>query len=143
MASRLQLPEGSLIHPVFHVSQLKPFIADYTPVYDTLPVTTDLEAATAKPQAILERRLVEKGNTAIPQVKVTWTGLPTSATTWEDYHVIKKRFPDAPAWGQAASQGGRCRAGRHVRADKPCLVNRWRKHLFTFSNLSLLSGPSV
>ena len=97
MAYRLELPEGSLIHPVFHISQLKPFIADYTPVYDTLPVTTDLEATAAQPEAILERRLVKKGNTAIPQVKVTWTGLPSSATTWEDYHVIKKRFPDAPA----------------------------------------------
>ena len=76
-------------------------------MYDTLPVTTDLEAAAAKPEAILERRLVKKGNTAIPQVKVTWTGLPSSAMTWEDYNVLKKRFPDAPAWGQAATQGGK------------------------------------
>ena len=75
-------------------------------MYDTLPVTIDLEAAAAKPEAILECRLVKKGNTVIPQVKVTWTGLPSSATTWEDYNVIKKRFPDAPAWGQAAAQGG-------------------------------------
>ena len=75
-------------------------------MYDTLPVTTDLEATVAKPEAILEHQLVKKGNTAIPQVKVTWTSLLASATTWEDYHVIKKRFPDAPAWGQAAAQGG-------------------------------------
>jgi len=50
--------------------------------------------------------LVKKGNTTIPQVKVTWTGLPSSATTWEDYNVFKKGFPGAPAWGQAVAQGG-------------------------------------
>jgi hypothetical protein len=74
-------------------------------VYDTLPVTTDLEAAAAQPEVILERRLVKKGNTMIPQVKVSCSGLPPSATTW-DYHVLKQRFPDAPAWGQAATQAG-------------------------------------
>jgi hypothetical protein len=106
VAYKLDLPEGAQIHNVFHISQLKPFTADYTPVYATLPVTTDLEAAATIPQEILERRLVKKGNTAIPQVRVRWSGLPEAATTWEDYHVLRRRFPEAPAWGQAASPAG-------------------------------------
>ena len=106
VAYKLDLPEGNMIHPVFHISQLKPFVPDCTPVFDTLPVTTDLEAAAAVPDKIIDRRLVKKGNTTIPQVKVLWTGLHQSTTTWEDYHVLRQRFPDAPAWGQASSSVG-------------------------------------
>jgi len=106
VAYRLDLLDGSKIHNVFHISQLKPFNADYSPVYEALPVTTGLEAAAAIPQSVVDKRLVKKGNSAIPQVRVTWTGLPLATTTWEDYQVLKQRFPNAPAWGQAATQGG-------------------------------------
>ena len=75
-------------------------------MFETLPVTTDLAAAAAVPDKIIDRRLVKKGNTAIPQVKVIWTGLHPSTATWEDYHVLRQRFPDAPAWGQTSSSTG-------------------------------------
>jgi len=105
VAYKLELPPDAQIHPVFHISQLKPYTQDYTPVYDTLPVLPDLETADTVPRAILEHRMVKKGNAAIPQVKLQWVGLPDSMTTWEDYYVVKHRFPTAPAWGQATSQG--------------------------------------
>lgn len=56
MAYRLDLPEGSMIHPVFHISQLKPFVQDYSPDYADLPVISDLDVATAIPKAIIDHR---------------------------------------------------------------------------------------
>lgn len=66
---------------------------------------TDLAAADAVPQEILEHRMVKRGNFAISQVKLRWASLPPSATTWEDYYVVKTRFPTAPTWGHAGNQG--------------------------------------
>ena len=103
---KLELPAHSEIHHVFHISQLKPFTPDYTLVFSTLPTLTDLQATDAVPEHILQRRLVRKGNTVVPQVLVTWSGLPSSSATWEDHHVLKTRFLAAPAWGQANSSAG-------------------------------------
>jgi hypothetical protein len=106
VAYRLELPVESKIHDVFHVSQLKPFLADYTPVYSELPVTTDLQAAAATLEQILDRWLVRKGNATIPQVLIKWSNIPEASSTWEDYHVLRKRFPEAAAWGQAGTLAG-------------------------------------
>lgn len=106
VAYKLALPSESNIHPVFHISQLKSFHPDHSLIFSTLPVTTDLQATEAQPDRILDRRLVKKGNTAIPQVLLSWTGLPATSATWEDYYVVKEQFPDALAWGQAGSSAG-------------------------------------
>lgn len=74
-AYKLKLPEGNLIHPVFHVSQLKPFTPNYTPVFKELPKLTDMSAQDLSPEAVLDRRLVKKGSRAIPQVLVKWIGI--------------------------------------------------------------------
>ena len=103
VAYRLKLPEHSQIHPVFHVSQLKPFTPDYSPVSSDLPVQLEVDASEVFPEEILDRRLSKKGNKAQLQVLIKWTSLPASEATWEDYEVVKHRFPDAPAWGQAGS----------------------------------------
>lgn len=66
----------------------------------------ELNAHALQLEKIFECRLVKKGNNAIVQVKVKWSSLPLSSATWEDYHVVKRRFPNALAWGQARPQGG-------------------------------------
>ena len=101
VAYKLDLPPHSVIHPVFHVSQIKEYTPDFTPVFSELPDVPELDVADTSPEEILDRRLVKKGNTAVPQVLVKWVGIPSSLATWEDLHVCKTRFPGAIAWGQA------------------------------------------
>jgi hypothetical protein len=104
---RLELPAGSQINLVFHVSQLKPFTSNYAPVYSDLPVLVDFSQEQLMPEAILERKLVKKGNAATPQVRIKWTCLPDLASTWKDWYELVSKFPVVLSWGQDnVSAGG-------------------------------------
>lgn len=105
LSYKLTLPEDSRIHPVFHVSQLKPFTPDYSPVFAELPQPPDLTATEVQPIKILDRRMVKKGNTSMIQVLIKWSSLPQEAATWEDYDVLRLRYPTACIWEGATSQG--------------------------------------
>jgi hypothetical protein len=77
-----------------------------------LPKCPTLDALDTEPETVLECRLVKKGNSVVPQVLIKWTGLPADRATWEDWEVLKTRFPSVLAWGQAsASPGGHCHDG--------------------------------
>ncbi len=93
VAYRLSLPEGSKIHPVFHVSQLKRGVQRQEQLSNTEPVAGPEGAVLAQPEHILARRLVPKGNRAVSQVLVTWSNLRPEDATWEDYWKLKHRYP--------------------------------------------------
>jgi hypothetical protein len=95
----VQLPSGSQVHPIFHVSQLKAVTPDYSPVHTILPNIPQLDVTDVSPESILDRHLVKKGNEAITQVLVKWTRFPDASSTWEDYHVLWRWFLAASAWG--------------------------------------------
>jgi hypothetical protein len=106
VAYKLELRPNALVHPVFHVSQLKSFTRDHIPVFSELPTTPQLNLAELEPEQIIDKRLIKKGNAAVTQILVKWTSLPVELATWEDYYVLKSCYPTAAAWGQVVSQGG-------------------------------------
>jgi len=80
-----------------------------------LPAPSDLTVGDLIPQAILECRLVKKGNAAIPQVLVHWCTLSPASATWENYNVLKQRFPDVDLAGRIHLKEGRMsRTPRHL-----------------------------
>jgi hypothetical protein len=121
---KLQLPEGSLVHLVFHVSQLKPYTHDNTLVFSQCLEISALDIADLTPEKILDRRLVKKGNVATVQVLIQWSGLPSDSATWEDYHVLQKKFQAAVVWGHPVSKGEDLSPLSGLRRIKPKLG--WR-----------------
>uniref|UniRef100_A0A8R7VIG9 Tf2-1-like SH3-like domain-containing protein n=1 Tax=Triticum urartu TaxID=4572 RepID=A0A8R7VIG9_TRIUA len=98
LAYKLDLPPESQIHPVFHVSQLKPFTPDFTPVFSELPKVPDLSTTGLSPTRILDRCMMKLGNTPMVQIKVQWGAGDSAPTTWENYDVLRQRFPSAELW---------------------------------------------
>ncbi|XP_015084212.1 uncharacterized protein LOC107027599 [Solanum pennellii] len=74
VAYKLLLPVDVLIHPIFHVSQLKRCHEGPRDISHP-PVQQLSSPYYPTPDTILERRLVKKGNKVVCQVLVQWLGL--------------------------------------------------------------------
>lgn len=92
VAYKLLLPADVLIHPMFHVSQLKKCYEVLT-IINHPPILHLSSPYCPSPESILERRMVKKGNKAVCQVLVQWTGLDASQATWEFLYELQHRFP--------------------------------------------------
>lgn len=103
-AYKLELPSGSTIHPIFHVSLLRKALSDGMTVALELPNDSDVIAVPCK---VLSKRWRKKANGVVEQVLIQWAPGDAASATWEDREELRSRFPVAPAWGQAGSNGGR------------------------------------
>ena len=103
VAYKLELPTGSRIHPVFHISVLKKTICTDTSAQQSLPdVCEDDASFLPTPQAVLDHR-VQKGH---QEVLIHWKGLSPADATWEDLQNMKRRFT-----GLALEEKGEIRGG--------------------------------
>ncbi|WVZ25959.1 hypothetical protein V8G54_004503 [Vigna mungo] len=93
VAYKLELPETARIHPIFHISQLKPFKGETHEPYMPLPFTTSEMGPILQPVAILQTRTILQGSKLRPQVLVQWDPCNNANTSWEDVKFIKSSFP--------------------------------------------------
>ncbi|XP_072953432.1 uncharacterized protein [Typha angustifolia] len=93
VAYRLDLPEGTRIHPVFYVSALKAQIGPNHVVGSTLPEPME-EDGSNEPVRVLSRRRRRQGSRLETEVLIEWLGKPTDESTWELEADIMDRFPN-------------------------------------------------
>jgi len=106
VAYKLDLPADAKIHPVVHVSQLKKHISSQVQVSSDLSAIPLDPSTELVPIAVIDSKIVEHGSSLVTKLLIHWSDLPATLATWEEYHECHRRFPVAPAWGQAGSRGG-------------------------------------
>lgn len=91
VAYKLSLPAHSLIHPVFHVSQLKLAVEPNTKVQELPLILSSTMEWNAEPEDLLSIRKSLKGQQA--EVLVKWSGLPEFENSWEPLQSLMEQFP--------------------------------------------------
>ncbi|KAJ4756090.1 polyprotein [Rhynchospora pubera] len=93
VAYKLNLPQGSTIHPVLHVSQLKLRQGEGTRVSPQLPVVGPDGELRVEPEKVLERRVIKRNNEPVVQWLIQWFNRSPEEATWEDYESVSKEYP--------------------------------------------------
>nr|GEV04288.1 hypothetical protein [Tanacetum cinerariifolium] len=83
VAYRLASPATSKIHPVFHVSILKPFVGDNSVEAAGLPKEFPNDQPLEQPLAVCDARMVLRSGVPAQQVLVQWMGGSPEEVTWE------------------------------------------------------------
>lgn len=94
VAYELKLPPQARIHPVFHISKLKPF---YGTPPSQIPLLDDSVFSTrvlVSPNRILDTRMVQCRTGSKKQFLIQWRGLPAMESTWEDADSLLSDYPN-------------------------------------------------
>jgi hypothetical protein len=92
VAYRLKLPDGSRVHPVFHVSLLKKAVGNYHEE-EALPELEGEGGVLIEPEEVLASRTVQVQGEKVNQVLIRWKGQMIDEATWEDKIAMKSQFP--------------------------------------------------
>ncbi|MCH84618.1 hypothetical protein A2U01_0005450, partial [Trifolium medium] len=91
VAFELELPPTSKIHPMFHVSQLKPCFGDVNPIMD-LPAEAVDNQPLIQPLSMMDWKWHDESQEW--QVLIQWEGLFPEDSTWESYQDIVMTYPN-------------------------------------------------
>jgi hypothetical protein len=105
VAYKLKLPEGSRVHPVFHVSLLKKAVGEYQ-VEEELPGLLEEPVEVYYLEAVLATRRVKHQREEVKQVLIHWQGRAAEEATWEDEIMIRSQFPTFSLEDKANADGG-------------------------------------
>jgi hypothetical protein len=89
VAYELELPEGSKIHNVFHVSCLKKAVGQQVNISEELPPLDEEGQLELVPEEVLEQRERRLRSRVIRECLVRWRGLPVEDATWEGEHILQ------------------------------------------------------
>lgn len=93
IAYRLDLPPTSMIHPVFHVSQLKQHLDCHVDPLPQLPPVDGTSVIRPELDVILARCMVKLADRAVSELLVKWHGQAADNATWERYAQLFHDFP--------------------------------------------------
>ena len=89
VAYDLELPKGSKIHNIFHVSCLKKAIGKNVVANLKLPPIDDEGHLILQPEAILDTRERKFRNRVIKEYLIRWRNLPDEDATWEGENILQ------------------------------------------------------
>ena len=95
VAYKLALPEGSQVHPMFHVSRLRKRLYEQDQVIDS-GILVDYEEPAVlphEPEKVLDTHDLRTRHLIRRQVLVKWKDRPYEGSTWENITTLRKRFP--------------------------------------------------
>lgn len=93
VAYRLQLPDTTTIHPVFHISQLKKHVGKHAIPLPHVPMVTEDGKIKTTPFVVLDERLIQRQRTPVKQLLIHWESLGPEDASWEDLRFIETQFP--------------------------------------------------